>query len=97
MNNSEFKTPDPALTGFLFARGFEHERLERQGSQIAFVFALTPSLKATVEAFVFNPAVPCRDMVGGYRRAMNLIRLTRSNNSRIQEKQNDGSSTRSSQ
>ena len=85
---SQFTTPDPALTGYLFARGFEHEGLEHHGGQITFVFALSPSLKAAVEAYAFNPVAPCRDMVGGYRRAMNLIRSARPNNSKIQEVRN---------
>jgi hypothetical protein len=86
MENTQFKTPDPALTGYLFALGFEHQSLERNGSQLAFVFTLTPDLRQAIEDYSFNAPVPVRDVIGGYRKAINLIRSARQpKNSKIQE------------
>lgn len=86
MENSQFKSPDPALTGYLISRGFEPEKLERQNSQISFVFTVTPDLRQAVEDYSFNALAPVREVIGGYRKALNLIRSARPiQNSQIQE------------
>jgi hypothetical protein len=69
--------------------GLEPLTLEHNASQVTFIFALTPQLKQAIEAYSFNAPAPVRDVIGGYRRALNLIRSARqSNNSRIQGVQN---------
>ncbi len=94
MDNPEFKTPDPALTGFLMAKGFEASKVDYHNSQIAFVFPVTSELKRAIEDYSFNSLVPVRDLIGGYRRAMTLIRNARQNqNSKFQEYKNHDEST----
>ena len=83
----QFKTPDPSLGGYLISQGFGPEALEWSGAQLSFVFGLTDPLKQAVEGFTFNTLAPVRDVIGGYRRALGLIREARnskSNNPPIQ-------------
>jgi hypothetical protein len=80
MPHTQFKTPDPALTGYLFARGFEINTVERAATQVAFVFDLTPDVRVAIENYSFNAPVPCRDLIGGYRKALGLIRSARRGN-----------------
>jgi hypothetical protein len=74
---ASFKTPDPALCGYLLSLGFEPISLERAGPQFQFVFPLTSAIKQAVADYGLNARTPVRDVIGGYRRALHMIRNAR--------------------
>jgi hypothetical protein len=68
-----FRTADYGQAGYLFALGFAHEQLERDGSQIYFHFAASPELLAALGQYGSNAPVPCRDFFHGLRKAKAMI------------------------
>ncbi len=68
-----FRTADYGQAGYLFARGFPHERLEHEGSQVYFHFASSPRLLAALGQYGSNAPVPCRDFFHGLRKAKAII------------------------
>src|SRR6266852_6884827 len=68
-----FRTADYGQAGYLFALGFVHERLERDGSQIYFHFSASPRLLAALGEYSSNAPVPSRDFFRGLRKAKAII------------------------
>jgi hypothetical protein len=68
-----FRTADYGQVGYLFALGFTHEQLERDGSQIYFHFAASPKLLAALGDYGSNAPVPCRDFFHALRKAKAII------------------------
>ena len=69
-----FRTADYGQAGYLFALGFTHELVERDGPQIYFHFAASPELLAALGEYASNALVPCRDFFHGLRKAKAIIR-----------------------
>ena len=69
-----FRTADYGQAGYLFALGFAHEQVERDGPQIFFHFASSPELLSALGKYGSNALVPCRDFFHGLRRAKAIIR-----------------------
>jgi hypothetical protein len=68
-----FRTADYGQAGYLFALGFPHERLERDGPQVYFHFPASPRLLAALGDYGSNALVPCRDFFHGLRKAKAII------------------------
>jgi hypothetical protein len=68
-----FRTADYGQAGYLFALGFTHEQLERDGPQLYFHFAASADLLAALGQYGSNAPVPCRDFFHGLRKAKAII------------------------
>lgn len=68
-----YRTADYGQAGYLFALGFTHEQLEREGPQIYFHFTVSPELLAALGQYGSNALVPCRDYFHGLRKAKAII------------------------
>jgi len=68
-----FRTSDYGQVGYLFARGFSFDQVERDRGQIFFHFTPSPELLAALGEYGSNALVPCRDFFHGLRKAKAII------------------------
>jgi hypothetical protein len=68
-----FRTSDYGQVGYLFARGFSFDQVERDRGQIFFRFTPSPELLSALGEYGSNALVPCRDFFHGLRKAKAII------------------------
>jgi len=68
-----YKTPDYGIAGYLFARGFDLNSLERNGMQIVFCFERSDQLFDALDDHCDNKLIPCRDHFNGLKKAKAII------------------------
>ena len=69
-----FRTSDYGQAGYLFARGFSFDQIERDRGQTFFHFTPSPELLSAIGEYGSNAMVPCRDFFHGLRKAKAIIR-----------------------